>query len=274
MLNSINRRNIINILGITSFGMINTKVLSKTSNSKTFVLVHGTWHGGWVWRDVRNYIHSQGHKVFSPSLTGCGDRKHLMNSSISLKTHIDDICNIIQYEELDDIILVGHSFSGIVITGVADRLKNKINNIVFLDALVPTKERMSAVPKQPNGEYSEYWNKRKEKFIDGYQMDFFSEYPIKMLVPEENIEQIKWLKKHITRHPSSSWTDKLELKNNGWKGLKRTYIHCIGQKFSQTSDNMIGPARNGKDWNFIQVPWSRNAMVTHPKELSDLLISL
>ena len=105
-------------------------------------------------------------------------------------------------------------------------------------------------------------------------MNFFDEYPIKMLVPEENTDQVQWLKRRITPHPATSWTDKLILNNKGWQNVRRTYIHCKGQQFSQTSDDMIGPARMGEGWNFIETQWSRNAMVTHPNELSELLVTL
>ena len=268
------RRQVGRTVALGSLVAVSTPVNSSDKESKTFVFVHGTWHGGWVWRDVRNYLTKKGHKVFTPSLTGCGDRQHLMNPNISLETHIKDITNIIKYEELNNIVLVGHSFAGLVITGVADQLQEKIKEIVFLDALVPRPGRMSGISRDQNGDVSDYWLKRKEKFIDGYQMDFFSEYPMKMLVPEENYAQIEWLRKHITPHPESSWSDQLVLKNNGWKNMSRTFIHCIGQEFSQTSDNMIGPARNAKGWRFIEAPWSRNAMVTHPIELSDTLLTL
>lgn len=106
-------------------------------NPHTFVLVHGTWHGGWVWKYVRNILEDQGHRVFTPTLTGCGEREHLSAPDVGLETHIQDIINVIEYEDLNDVILVGHSFTGVAITGVADRFKERIKHICFFDALVP-----------------------------------------------------------------------------------------------------------------------------------------
>ena len=113
----------------------------------TFVLVHGTWHGGWVWQDVANRLRAMGHRVYTPTCTGCGERLHLTGPDVGLKTHITDIAQVLEFEDLNEVILVGPSFSGITITGVADRCRERIDRIVFFDALVPRKGRMSGVPR-------------------------------------------------------------------------------------------------------------------------------
>ncbi len=149
-----------------------------TQVGATYVLVHGTWHGGWVWRDVADRLIAQGHRVFTPTCTGCGERLHLTGPEVGLETHIDDIVNVIEYEELSNVILVGHSFSGITITGVADRLRERIERIVFFDALVPRPGRMSGVTKDlATGEYPAWWRARQQHFIEGYQMDLWQDYP-------------------------------------------------------------------------------------------------
>lgn len=244
------------------------------SNRKSFVLVHGTWHGGWEWRDVRRNLTARGHEVFAPSCTGCGDRKHLMSPDVGLDTHITDIANIIEYEELQDIILVGHSFAGLTITGVADRMKDRIKRLVFLDALVPHGDRMSGVSRKEDGSLSDYWMKRKEKFIDGYQMDFFEEYPTEMVVPADDEENIAWLKRRITPHPARGWSDTLELKNDGWEGVPRTYLHCVGQAYSPTSMAMVGPAKDDPEWDYRAMPWQRNAMMTDADDVADVLAAM
>jgi pimeloyl-ACP methyl ester carboxylesterase len=103
----------------------------------TFVLVHGAWLGGWCWQRVASQLRAQGHTVFSPSLTGLGDRDHLLNDSVDLNTHIADIAGIIRSYDLTDVVLCGHSYGGLVITGVADCLPGSIKAMVYLDALVP-----------------------------------------------------------------------------------------------------------------------------------------
>ncbi len=102
-----------------------------------FVLVHGTWGGGWQWRPVAERLRARGHRVFAPTLTGLGERQHLVTPATGLDTHIDDIANVIAWEELSDIALVGTSYGGLVIAGVADRMPERIRALVFLDATLP-----------------------------------------------------------------------------------------------------------------------------------------
>lgn len=247
---------------------------SPTVPSHNFVLVHGTWHGAWVWRDVSRILRPRGHTVITPTCTGCGDRSHLIGPDVGLETHIEDVANAIKWAELDNIILVGHSFSGLTITGVADRMRDRIKRIVFFDALVPREGRMSGVTKDPEtGEYPDWWQARTKKFIDGHQMDMWEEYPVEMLVPPEMTQHVERLKRLITTHPVRQWTDEMVLENGGWEGLPRTYIHCVGQKYRMSSDLMVGPAR-GEGWQFIELDTPRNAMMTHPDLVANTLEKL
>jgi len=102
-----------------------------------FVLVHGAWHGGWCWRETAQALRAAGHTVFTPTHTGVGERFHQSGENITLETHIRDVCGCIEWEELQDVILVGHSYGGMVITGVADRMSDKVRSLVYLDAFVP-----------------------------------------------------------------------------------------------------------------------------------------
>lgn len=103
----------------------------------TFVFVHGAWDGGYVWKEVATCLRKEGHEVYTPTLTGLGERTHLAQPSVGLKTYIQDIANVIQYEQLHDVILVGHSYSGMVITGVAEVIPESIKNLVYIDAMLP-----------------------------------------------------------------------------------------------------------------------------------------
>ena len=274
----LSRRAVAGGLGIAASALATKSTVAAQNESestrKSYVLVHGTWHGGWQWRDVRRNLTARGHDVFAPSCTGCGDRKHLMSPDIGLDTHITDIANIIEYEELQDVILVGHSFAGLTITGVADRMKDRIKRLVFLDALVPEGDRMSGVSRKEDGSLSDYWVKRQEKFIDGYQMDFFEEYPLEMIVPADDEKNIAWAKRRITPHPARGWSDTLELKNGGWEGVPRTYLHCVAQIHSPTSMGMVGPAKEDPEWDYRAMPWHRNAMMTNADEVADVLAEL
>ena len=106
------------------------------NNRPHFILVHGAWHGGWVWKEVKESLQNQGYNVTCPTQTGLGERKHLVIKKITIDTFIDDIVNHILIEDLSNIILVGHSFAGSTISGVADRLKDRINRLIYLDAII------------------------------------------------------------------------------------------------------------------------------------------
>ena len=106
------------------------------TDAKTFVLVHGAWHGGWCWRDVARSLRAAGHTVFTPTQTGLGERRHLLSDAVGLDVFALDVANVLEAEELTDVILVGHSFGGITITAVADRLPERLRHLVYLDAAV------------------------------------------------------------------------------------------------------------------------------------------
>ena len=103
----------------------------------TFVLVHGGWHGGWCWNRVSKLLSAKQHTVVAPTLTGLGERSHLLSPEIDLETHVLDIVNVMKWQELRDVVLVGHSYGGMVISGVAERMERSIASLVMLDAMVP-----------------------------------------------------------------------------------------------------------------------------------------
>ena len=110
---------------------------SPRRKSSTFVLVHGALHGGWCWQRVADRLTAKGHRVFAPTLTGLGERSHLFNANVNLTTHINDIVNEIKWKDLDQVVLVGHSYGGMVITGVAEQVVSRLASIVYLDAFLP-----------------------------------------------------------------------------------------------------------------------------------------
>lgn len=234
-----------------------------TGAKPPFVLVHGTWLGGWIWRDVADRLRAQGHRVFTPTLTGVGERHHLAHPGIGLDTHIADIVHAIEWEELSDVVLVTHSFSGVAATGAADRLKDRIRHIVFFDALIPHPGRMTAVETNPDGSETEKFRARRARFIDGYLMDYWADYPIRMLIPDERPDLQALVRRRLTPHPAKAWTDPLVLKNGGWEGLRRTCIRGMAQRFAPSSDKMWGPARE-PGWTLIELPVTRMGMLTEP----------
>lgn len=125
----------------------------RTADPATFVLVHGAWCGGFVYDQVARSLRSKGHRVFAPSLTGLGDRTHLSNPDIDLTTHVNDVLSLMRFQELSDIVLVGHSYGGLVISGVAESEAEKIDSIVYLDAFLPgffNSEDLGPLPENSN----------------------------------------------------------------------------------------------------------------------------
>jgi pimeloyl-ACP methyl ester carboxylesterase len=268
-----NRRTILGLAAGAAAGSLAGPAAGTATGRRTFVLVHGTWHGGWVWQGVAERLRAAGHRVYTPTCTGCGERVHLSGPDVGLDTHITDIANVIEFEELEDVVLVGHSFAGLTITGVADRLRERIRRLVFFDALVPTRERNAGVVREPDGRFPDWWLARERKFVDGYQMSFWAEYPIEMLVPPSDTASVELLRRRLTTHPARQWTDPLELQNGGWEGLPRTYIQPALQTYQPSSERMIGPARE-PGWQFLRLDCYRGGMLTHPDAVAGCFASL
>lgn len=243
-------------------------------NRKTYVLVHGTYLGGWIWTPVADRLQAMGHRVYHPSMTGCGERKHLMSPSVGLDTHATDVTNLITWEELDPVILLGHSFAGNTVSEVAGRMPERIRNLVFFDALIPTRERPAAIMPNPDGTWPQSWIDRTTKFIDGYQMVFWDSYPVDMLIPPSETAIVDLLKRRITPFPAKQWTDRVDFSKGAWEAVPRcTYLQPTEQKHSPSSERMWGPAK-GPGWDFAQLPIPRLGMLSRPDLVADWLATL
>jgi pimeloyl-ACP methyl ester carboxylesterase len=130
----ISRRRLIRAGGAGTIAMSARKAAAAPARASTFLLVHGTGLGGWCWRKVAENLRAEGHVVFTPTLTGVGERAHLVSPAIGLDTHIDDVAAVAECEELERFIIVGHSYAGTVITGVCDRMRERIAHAVYIDA--------------------------------------------------------------------------------------------------------------------------------------------
>ncbi len=153
-------------------------------------------------------------------------------------------------------------------------MRDSIRRLVYFDALVPRPGTMSAISRDPEtGEYPDWWQARARKFVDGHRMVLWDEYPVDMLVPPDMHEHVARLRRLITTHPARQWTDELVLEHGGWEGLRRAYVHCVGQQYQPSSDFMVGPARES-GWDFVELDAPRNAMMTHPELVADTLLEL
>lgn len=240
----------------------------------TFVLVHGTGHGGWCWKFVRGILEGKGHRVYTPTLTGCGERSHLLHADIGLDTHITDIVNVLKWEELTDVVLVGHSYGGCVVSGVADRARKRLRHLVYLDtvvlrdgeSLVGSRRQMSDADSDADVE------RRRSMAPDGkYIVARSGEL---YGIPREPAEILAWVDRRLTPHPLKSWLDPVKLDNGGEEGVPRTFIRCTDPEmpYSGIRDHAMF-ARDHPQWRYEELATGHDAMVTAPLALADLILA-
>jgi pimeloyl-ACP methyl ester carboxylesterase len=227
-----------------------------------FVLVHGAWHGGWCWRFVRPLLQSAGHDVYSPSLTGLGERRHLAGFDIDLDTHIGDIVSILEMEDLRNVVLVGHSYGGMVITGVADRAHERIGRLVYLDAFVPENGKCLldyAVPERAA-------RMREE----GERTGSVAPPPLSLWGLTEP-EHIDFVKPREVRHPYRTMSQKIVLRNEAALGrLPKTFVYCSSPA-TGSFDQFAARYRNDPSWKFFELATGHDAMILMPERVAELL---
>ncbi len=231
--------------------------------ARTFVLVHGAWHGGWCWRDVANGLREAGHRVFTPTLTGLGERLHLVNPAVDLSTHAADVLQVLEFEELQEVILVGHSYAGHVIPLVADGARSRIRQMIYLDAVVAREGRPFLPP--------EVGEARRKAAIDGYlepppALSFFG-------VPDRH-PLAPWVKRRLTNHPLPTLLQTVHYRNGGAAGLPKTYIRCLRRRDMSQPDPVEARLKGQPEWNWRTIDTGHDAMVTMPKELVAMLLEI
>lgn len=223
------------------------------SAPKTYVIVHGAWAGGWAFREVDNLLTSDGHKVYRPSLTGQGERVHLATPDINLSTHIQDIVNVILYEELHDIVLVGHSYGGMVVTGVADRVPERIKHLVYLDAFLPEDGESLNTSRGDRGRPPMRPNADGFVTLRGYDPN----KPPPGEVP----------------HPAKTLSEPISLKNPAARKIPTTYILTVDKGREPKDDGFFFFYERAvkRGWNVLTMEGDHNVQWTRPKELVELL---
>lgn len=186
-----------------------------------YVLIHGAWHGGWCWAEVARGLTGLGHRVFAPSLTGCADRGHLLSPLVTLGTHVDDVVRLIEFESLVGCVLVGHSYGGNVISGVADRLRERVGHYVFLDAGVPPDDATLWSWSQPHSEATQASRRGQ---IAGEGRGVFLPPPPAQAFGITDASQAAWLETKLSPMPAGLYDSVIELKRGASRGLRRTYV--------------------------------------------------
>ncbi len=234
----------------------------------TFVLVHGAFLAGWSFRRVALLLERAGHTVFTPTLTGIGERSHLLGPHVGLSTHIDDITNVLVYEDLHDVILVGQSYGGMVITGVADRVPDRIAELVYLDAHVPTNGRnaMGALAGETAEKLDDMTGKDGPRLLPPISFDAMGIFD-----PADRA----WVEPRLSPHPMKCLEDPITLAH-GEPKMPRSYILCTARESLIAFFNVdplahfVEKARTD-GFRFHEIASGHFPMVSHPKELAALL---
>ena len=229
----------------------------------TFVLVHGAWTGGWIWRRVRPLLRAAGHEVFSPTLTGLGERAHLASHEIGLHTHIDDVFGLLEYEELRRVVLVGHGYGGMVITGVADRVPEWLSGLVYLDAAVPRdgEAMFDLLGKQVRRPYL----RSSWATGEGWRIPIPPDYA-GLTGPDA-----RWVHSYAVGQPVETFEEPLRLHNPVPARLPHSYLRCgAGQEDEPPAESAIrsaARARTGAGWHYRELPTGHAPQVSDPKLL-------
>jgi pimeloyl-ACP methyl ester carboxylesterase len=234
---------------------------------KTFVLVHGAWHGGWCWSRVAAALVQKQHRVVAVTQTGLGDRRHLASAATHIDVFVDDIVNAIEAEQLDDVVLVGHSFGGIPVTGAAARMSTRIKSLIYVDAGVPDVGDSAISPLSPPEQ-----ERRRQAAVKLNGIDVLM--PPTALPPYWGLTgaDADWVLKRMTPHPFATWITPLKFDKDSWQKVPRTYVQATAPRHPALGESQA-KLRADSRWKWIEFPSGHDAMVTHPADLVRVLES-
>jgi len=231
----------------------------------TYVLVHGAWRGGWIWKRLRNMLQASGHDVFTPTLTGVGERCHLLSEQINLETHIADVMNVIQFEELTDVVLCGHSYGGCVVTGVADRAPERISALVYLDAFAPENGQSlhDTLPQQDRNAQLE----GAGKFGEGWKVP-----PIPAELFNVNVSDRDWLNRHSTPHPLECFQQAIKL--TGAINQIKNVVYMLATGWSPSPFPQFYEKSKTRGWKTVTFNCGHDVMLDRAEELCSELLAI
>ena len=227
----------------------------------TFVLVHGAWHGSWCWKRVRKLLQSEGHDVFTPTLTGVGERSHLISPLVNLDTHVSDVVNLIRWEELTDVVLCGHSYGGCVITGVADRAAERLRALVYLDAFIL--ENGQSLHDILPREHAEGQVRGAREHGDGWRVP-----PISGEFFQVNVADRAWMDAQCTPQPLAAFQQRLRV-DRTLPAAKCTHILATGYEHSPFPPFHEIAKRKG--WKTLKIDCGHDVMLDKPAQLAEML---
>ena len=228
----------------------------------TFLICHGAWSAGWAWKKVRPLLRAAGHEVFTPTYTGLGERAHQASPTVDLETHIKDVLGVIECEGLDDITLLGHSYGGLVVTGVADRVPERIEQLIYLDAFVPGNGqslldlRPPGLPSAATGGASEDWL-----------------IPPNPTPPDTSAADLAWITPLRRPQPVKTFTQPLQLRNPA-PAFPRSYIYCTKKPLDDVFLQFSKRFKADPKWRYFEIDASHSPNVTAPEALARSLLEI
>lgn len=262
------RRTFIHYGAAASIATLTVSGLAQTG-PRPIVLVAGAFSGGWIWSRVAPRLRAAGHRVFTPTLTGLGDRAHLMSAGITMDTFVQDIVAVLETEELQDVILVGSSFGGIPAAGAADVVPNRLRKLVFLDSILgePGKSPFDALP----AEVVAARRKSAQESSGGVSLPAPPPSAYGALGVVEAAD-IAWCQRRFTPHPISSYESALSARH-GSNSVPKTYIACLNPGFGAIAPSRAR-AKQQADWRWLEMKTGHLPMITASDELTQVLVGL
>jgi pimeloyl-ACP methyl ester carboxylesterase len=228
----------------------------------TFVLVHGSSAGGWCWRRVADLLEARGHKVFAPTLTGLGERSHLMSGLITLDTHITDVVNVIKWESLDRFVLVAHSYGGWVASGVAEQVEKRISSIVFLDAFMPENGQRVLDTNSPRS---------RAEIEEGMKKAEVSRPAPPASVWNVNEKDQPWVNEKFTAQPIGVAFTPIRLTGARDRVPKKTYVRAKGYD-NPNFERYYAKVKADPSWRTYEMPCGHEVMIDMPERTAEILL--
>lgn len=231
----------------------------------TFVLIHGMWHGGWCWKRVVPFLRAAGHEVYTPTLTGLGERVHLAKPEIDIDVHIQDVVNLVMFEDLHKVVLVGHSLGGFLVPAIAERIPERLAHLVNLDGPIPEDGKALS---QLIGDIWDFFVKNAIRPDDEWRIQPIADWTFGVSGVD-----LEWLQSKLTPHPLKTLTTPLVLINPDARSLPRTFISCTGA-LSAEERAVEEEKYSASGWRYRFIPTGHDAMITEPEELTKILLEL
>jgi pimeloyl-ACP methyl ester carboxylesterase len=227
----------------------------------TFILLHGAWHGGWCYSRVARLLRSKGYDVLTPTLTGLGERSHLASPAINASTHVQDILNVIAFEGLDDIVLVGHSYGGHIITAVADVIPDKVRALVYLDAFVGADGKSIFDMDAPSATAA---------YVDMAQSNGgHTVPPLPSAIFGVNNSDQAWVNSRLTAGSLATWSERLSLTGDYKLITDRTYVFATG--WNGPFRPIYDQVRAEGGWKTYEFDCGHDVMIDMPQETADVI---